>query len=169
VQAVWLLLVIIVAKMLATAFTVQSGGSAGLLIPSMMLGGVAGAATGRTLQLVGLFEGADISVFIVVGVASALVGMVGVPMAAIALSLEVFGPQYGPPTILACGLTYVLTLRLTVYERQLARGRPAMNEAEQSTDRLTVPWLPPSPSSSSLPVLSTPPPPPKKKPPRRRR
>lgn len=95
VRALWLLLLIIVGKMLATAFTVQSGGSAGLLFPSMMLGGVAGAATGRTLQLRGLYEGGDISVFIVVGVASARVGMVGVPMAAIAMSLEIFGPPYG--------------------------------------------------------------------------
>lgn len=59
----------------------------------------------------------DPSLFVVVGVASALVALVGVPMAAIAMSLELFGPQYGPPTILACGLTYVLTLRLSVYDR----------------------------------------------------
>ena len=162
VQAVWLLLLIIVAKMLATAFTVQSGGSAGLLIPSMMLGGVAGAATGRTLQMIGLYEGADVSVFIVVGVASALVGMVGVPMAAIAMSLEVFGPQYGPPTILACGLTYVLTLRLTVYERQLARGRDIVGEGSGRVALATpsstsiAPVV--APTSQRQAVISRPPP-----------
>lgn len=123
ITAIWLLLAVLVGKMVATGLTVQSGGSAGLLFPSMVMGGVAGAATGRILQVVGLFEGADISLFVVVGVASSLVGMVGVPMAAIALSLEVFGPQYGPPTILACGLTYVLTLRLSIYDLDEAPAR----------------------------------------------
>jgi CIC family chloride channel protein len=154
--AVGLLLVIVVAKMLATAFTVQSGGSAGLLFPSMVLGGTAGAATGRALQLLGLFEGQEVSLFIVVGVASALVGMVGVPMAAIALTLEVFGPAYGPPTILACGLTYVLTLRLSVYDRQEARGRAIDDTGE---DEITVPPVQasqvPTPAAPGAPTPPT--------------
>lgn len=116
--SVWILGVILVGRMLTTAFTIQSGGSAGLLIPSMFLGGVAGAATGSALQLVGIWPALDVQLFVVVGIASALVAMVGVPLAAIALVLEVFGPQYGPPTILACGLTYVVTLRLSVYEQR---------------------------------------------------
>lgn len=153
VTAVGLLLMIVVAKMLATAFTVQSGGSAGLLFPSMVLGGTAGAATGRALQLLGLFEGQEVSLFIVVGVASALVGMVGVPMAAIALTLEVFGPEYGPPTILACGLTYVLTLRLSIYDRQEVRGRAIEDTGE---DEATAP--PMQASQAPMPAPSTPPP-----------
>lgn len=151
VVAVELLVLIVVGKMVATGFTVQSGGSAGLLFPSMVLGGTSGAATGRLLQLLGFFDGQDVSLFIVVGVASALVGMVGVPMAAIALTLEVFGPQYGPPTILACGLTYVLTLRLSVYDRQEVRGRAVEDTGE---DEVTVP--PMAASQSTLPTLSTP-------------
>lgn len=115
---VWVLAVILLGRTLTTAFTVQSGGSAGLLIPSMFLGGVAGAATGGFLQWAGLWSGVDVHLFVVVGIASALVAMVGVPMAAIALVLEVFGPQYGPPAIFACGLTYVVTLRLSIYEQR---------------------------------------------------
>jgi CIC family chloride channel protein len=42
----------------------------------------------------------------------------GVPLAAIALVLEIFGTPYGPPAILAYGVTYVLTIRLTVYDSQ---------------------------------------------------
>lgn len=114
----WFLLLAVLAKMLTTGLTVQSGGSAGLLIPSMFLGGVSGAAMGRLLEVLGLFEGQDLAVFVVVGIASALVAMVGVPMAAIALVLEIFGTPYGPPAILACGVTYVLTLRLSVYGQE---------------------------------------------------
>ena len=88
--------------------------------------------------------------------------MVGVPMAAIAMSLEVFGPQYGPPTILACGLTYVLTLRLTVYERQLARGRDIVGEGSGRVALATpsstsiAPVV--APTSQRQAVISRPPP-----------
>ena len=37
-------------------------------------------------------------------------------------------PQYGPPAILACGVTYVLTLRLRVYEDQARSSDPAGDE-----------------------------------------
>ena len=57
-----------------------------------------------------------------------LVAMVGVPLAAIALVLEVFGAPYGPPAILACCVTYVLTLRLSVYEGQAMSPDPDADE-----------------------------------------
>ncbi|HSP79992.1 MAG TPA: chloride channel protein, partial [Myxococcaceae bacterium] len=91
---------------------------AGMLIPSMVLGGVSGAATARLLASVLGLASVDVRLFVVVGIASALVAVVGVPLAAIALVLEVFGSEYGPPAVLACGLTYVLTLRLTIYKEQ---------------------------------------------------
>jgi CIC family chloride channel protein len=124
----WLLLVAAIAKMVTTGFTVQSGGSAGMLIPSMFLGGVAGAMTLALLQRFGMLTGLDPSLFVVVGIASALVGMVGVPMASIALVLEVFGAAYGPPAIFACCVTYVLTLRLSVYEQQRKSPDPEADE-----------------------------------------
>lgn len=114
----WYLLLIVGGKLLTTGFTVQSGGSAGMLIPSMVLGGVSGAATAQLLASVTGTGPADVTVFVVVGIASALVAVVGVPLAAIALVLEVFGSAYGPPAVLACCVTYVLTLRLSVYNEQ---------------------------------------------------
>ncbi|AKQ69087.1 Chloride channel protein [Myxococcus hansupus] len=114
----WFLLLIVGGKLLTTGFTVQSGGSAGMLIPSMVLGGVSGAATAQLLASVVGAGSADVTVFVVVGIASALVAVVGVPLAAIALVLEVFGSAYGPPAVLACCVTYVLTLRLSVYNEQ---------------------------------------------------
>lgn len=129
----WFLLILLLAKMLTTGLTVQSGGSAGLLIPSMFLGGVSGAAMGRVLEGLGLFSGQDTAVFVVVGIASALVAMVGVPMAAIALVLEIFGTPYGPPAILACGVTYVLTLRLSVYGNQERSPDPTADEIGASS------------------------------------
>ena len=129
-SAWWFLLLIVVGKMLTTGFTLQSGGSAGMLIPSMVLGGVSGATTARFLAATGLMH-LDAGLFVVVGIASALVAVVGVPLAAIALVLEVFGSAYGPPAVLACGLTYVLTLRLRVYKEQPAEP-PAHASVEAS-------------------------------------
>ena len=106
----------------------RSGGSAGILVPAMYLGGVSGAATGRLLDLAGVAQGTAPQIFVVVGVASALVAVIGVPLAAIALVLEVFGPTYGPPAILACGVTYVLSLRLRIYKGQRMSADPDADE-----------------------------------------
>jgi len=134
----WFLVLIVVGKLLTTGFTIQSGGSAGMLIPSMVLGGVSGAATARLLASALGLASVDVRLFVVVGIASALVAVVGVPLAAIALVLEVFGSEYGPPAVLACGLTYVLTLRLTIYKEQ----------PRESADRPASPPLLPPPSPS---------------------
>src|SRR5690606_34965882 len=114
---VGLLVVVIVGKTLTTGLTLGGGGSAGLLVPSMYLGGASGALVAHLLNLAGL--GLDPALFAVVGVASSLVAVVGVPLAAIALVFEVFGKSFGPPAILACGITYLLTLKVKVYESQV--------------------------------------------------
>ncbi|GAB4568277.1 MAG: hypothetical protein Tsb0020_21550 [Haliangiales bacterium] len=115
----WFFLAAIIGKMLTTGFTISAGGSAGLLIPSMYLGGMSGALTATALAALGLVPASmEPAIFVVVGIASALVAVVGVPLAAIALVLEIFGPEFGPPAALACGVTYVLTLRIKVYGAQ---------------------------------------------------
>ena len=55
-----------------------------------------------------------------VGIASALVAVVGVPLAAIALVFEVFGRVFGPPAILACGLTFYRFDDGTIYLHEYA-------------------------------------------------
>lgn len=124
----YFLLIAIVGKMVTTGLTMRTGGSAGLLVPSMFLGGVSGALTAELLVQSGIAPGLDLASFVVVGIASALVAVVGVPLAAIALVLEVFGSAYGPPAILACGMTYVLTLRLRIYGHQRMSPDPDADE-----------------------------------------
>lgn len=126
--APWILALAVIGKMLTTGLTVGGGGSAGLLVPSMYFGGVSGALTATVLARLGLFPGLDPGLFAVVGIASALVAVVGVPLAAIALVLEVFGTHYGPPAILACGVTYLLTLRMRLYKNQRMSPNPVQDE-----------------------------------------
>jgi CIC family chloride channel protein len=124
----WVLALALLGKMATTSATVRTGGSAGLLVPSMFLGGVAGATTAQLLALTGILGSESVPLFVVVGIASSLVAVVGVPLAAIALVLEVFGASFGPPAVLACGLTYVLTLRLTIYRSQRRSPDPSADE-----------------------------------------
>ena len=99
-----------------------------MLIPSMYLGGVSGAFVAVMLNATGLMTDLDPGLFAVVGIASSLVAVIGVPLAAIALVLEVFGAPYGPPAILACGVTYLLTLKFTIYQTQRLSPDPEADE-----------------------------------------
>lgn len=138
---------LLLGKMLTTGFTIGSGGSAGMLIPAMFLGGVSGRFTAEALVMAGLAPaGIDPAIFVVVGISSALVAVIGVPLAAIALVLEVFGPTYGPPAALACGMTYVLTLRIKVYGAQRTAPDPDADETGETPEdqaRAKVTDIPP--------------------------
>ena len=72
----------------------------------------------------------DPALFVIVGISSSLVAVIGVPLASIALVLEVFGPAFGPPAIIASGITYLITLKIKIYSKQ--RSSPVPNEDERS-------------------------------------
>ncbi|MCP3689168.1 MAG: chloride channel protein [Gammaproteobacteria bacterium] len=114
-QLWWVLLLLILGKLLATAFTLVSGGSAGLLVPAMYIGAVTGAAVYQILFLLGYEPSGHISLYVVSGLSSALVAVAHVPLSAIALVLEVFGAAYGPPAIVACVFTYMLSRRYEMF------------------------------------------------------
>lgn len=128
----WMLLLILVGKVLTTGLMAAGGGSAGLLVPTMYVGGVSGALVAQLVNLTGWAQ-ADPALFAVVGVASSLVGVVGVPLAAIALVFEVFGKSFGPPAILAVGVTYLLTLRFKIYGAQRNSPSPDADETGART------------------------------------
>ena len=111
----WVLLILVLAKAFATGFTLMAGGSAGALVPSMFLGGILGASMFHLCTSLGYHTDADVSVFVIAGLASALVGIVQVPLAAIVFVMEVFGSVFGPPAIVACVITYKLARRWKLY------------------------------------------------------
>lgn len=111
----WVLILLVIAKAFATGFTLMAGGSAGSLVPAMFLGGISGAAIYQGMGAIGYHSSADAAVFVVAGLASALVAVVQVPLAAITLVMEVFGTAYGPPAIVACVLTYQFARKWRLY------------------------------------------------------
>lgn len=114
-QVWWILAILVVAKTFATGFTLMAGGSAGMLVPAMYLGGAMGALAHYVLIELGIPAGPDPALFMVAGIASALVAVAEVPLAAIAFVMEVFGAHFGPPAIVACVLTYLVAKRLRLY------------------------------------------------------
>jgi CIC family chloride channel protein len=114
-QTWWILLLAVVAKTFATASTLKSGGSVGMLIPSMYMGGLVGAAAFYLLGEIGLYAGSSVTVFVATGMAAALTSIAGVPLASIALVIEVFGAEYSPAACLACAVCFTVSRRFSLY------------------------------------------------------
>ena len=92
----WLLLTILVIRCAATAAAVAGGGVGGLFIPLV----VAGALTGSAIA--GIVNGADLSLFIVIGVAAFLGAGYRVPLAAVMFVAETTGrPSFVVPGLIA--------------------------------------------------------------------
>jgi CIC family chloride channel protein len=123
----WLVALALLGKTVTTGLTIAGRGSAGLLVPSMYLGGLAGALVAKLMNLAG-WAALDPALFVVVGIGSSLVAVSGVPLAAIALVFEVFGKAFGPPAIVACGVTYLVTLRIKIYKNQRSSPAPMADE-----------------------------------------
>ena len=124
----WLVLIVLLGKAVTTGLTLAGRGSAGMLVPSMFLGGVAGALVAKLVNLSGVVH-LDPALFTVVGIGSSLVAVIGVPLAAIALVFEVFGKAFGPPAIVACGVTYLVTLKIKIYKYQRSSPDPHADES----------------------------------------
>lgn len=84
----WLLLLLFVAKLLATSLTLGSGASGGIFSPSLFLGATLGAAFGAFMHM--LFPGLAINtaVFALAGMAAMVSGSTGAVMTAIAMAFE---------------------------------------------------------------------------------
>lgn len=124
-QVWWVLFLLVATKAVATGLTLGSGGSAGALVPAMFMGGLMGGGVYHLLNSLGYASSGDPALYVVAGLASALVAVVQVPLAAIAFVMEVFGATFGPPAIVSCVLTYMIAKRLRLY------AEPKKRKAEE--------------------------------------
>lgn len=107
-------------KILATSFTVGSGGSGGVFGPALVAGSALGAATG--LSLMRLFPMLDLhpGSFAMVGMAGFLAATVRVPIAAIIMVSEITGNhELLLPTMWVCGISYWIGNGWTLYRSQV--------------------------------------------------
>jgi CIC family chloride channel protein len=95
-RSAWVLLAMLVLRSLATSATVAAGGVGGLFIPLVVGGAITGALVG------GVFNRADLGLFIVIGVAAFLGAGYRVPLAAVMFVAETTGrPSFVIPGVIA--------------------------------------------------------------------
>ncbi len=104
-------LIALLAKMVATLTTIGSGGSAGLLVPSLFFGTMVASAFAH------LF-GYEPQMLIVPAMTATLVAIVNVPLAAILFAVEVFGSVYMVPALIMLIVTSILAHDRTIYRPQ---------------------------------------------------
>ena len=117
---VTILVVLPFLKVLATSFSVASGGSGGVFAPSLTIGGTLGIL--MWLLLKHLIPGYDVPAasFIIVGMMSFFAGVGKVPLATMLMISEMTGTyELLPPSLIAISLSYVLTGTHTIYESQV--------------------------------------------------
>ncbi|MBN2689888.1 MAG: chloride channel protein [Gammaproteobacteria bacterium] len=112
----WILFLLAFAKLLTMGFTYAAGGSVGLLIPAMYIGGVIGAAIYHVMPLLHIpVFSMNPSLFIIAGIASALVAVIEIPLATIAFVMEVFGAKFAAPAIVSVVICHLLAKRFKLY------------------------------------------------------
>lgn len=131
-----MLAVLVVAKIAATAFTVESGGSGGVFAPGIVIGGLLGAVLWGVLH--GVPHMPSLASFVIVGM-MAFLGSVGhVPLAVMVMIAEITGSyELLAPAMIAVGLAYVIIGRNTMYESQVLS--PAESPAHR--DKYSYPLL----------------------------
>lgn len=120
---IFLMLLMAVMKILATALTIGSGGSGGAFAPSLVIGGLAGGALGHifSAEFPSIIPPEQIPAFVLVGMAGFFTSVSKTPLAALFMVLEMtYGYGLLVPLMLVVALSYILTPRhVTNYPTQL--------------------------------------------------
>lgn len=98
-----LLAFLLVAKIVATCFTLTSGGSGGIIAPSLFLGAITGALLGQLISPLGWNAGMPPGFFALIGMGAVLAAVVHAPLAGILILMEVTRQEeLVLPAMLAC-------------------------------------------------------------------
>jgi CIC family chloride channel protein len=115
-----LLLFLGVAKLIATSFTIGTGGSAGDFGPSLVLGGLFGGAFGRAAAVLLHDPSIDPGAFALVGMGTFYGGIAHVPVSSLIMVSELAGSyDLLVPLMLAEGIAFVALRRKFLYTAQV--------------------------------------------------
>lgn len=112
----WFLILVVVGRMFTTALSSAGAGSVGLFLPSALLGGLTGGITTLMINHIQLIGSFDPVLPVVAGICAAIVAVIRVPLAAIALVIEIFGFEYTPIAVLSSAIAFLVTQKLSVYK-----------------------------------------------------
>lgn len=137
-HGVEVLFVLCVLKLLASSFTIGSGGSAGDFAPSLVIGGLLGGAFGRAVQIVTGDHTIDPGAFALVGMGTLFGGVGHVPLSSMVLVCEMAGSyDLIVPLMLAEGIAFVALRRHHLYHAQPV-GRSSLAESARAQQSLLV-------------------------------
>ncbi len=118
---------LILPKMIATALTVSSGGSGGLLVPSLFIGGLIGGTLGHLSQMAFAAAGypelaPDLTTCVLIGMGSFYAGIGKIPLAASVIVCEIAGVDYSILIpLLVCSIVHIAiqSPSVSLYEEQV--------------------------------------------------
>jgi CIC family chloride channel protein len=132
------MMILVPAKILATSFTIGSGGSGGVFAPSLVIGSMVGGAFGQILVHVFPDTVSQPGSYALVGMGALLAGIAKVPIAAIVMVSEMAG-NYNllAPMMVASTISYLLSGKWTIYEHQVeSRASSPAHRREMTVDVL---------------------------------
>ncbi len=136
------LLVLLLAKILATSLTIGIGGSGGVFAPSLFIGAMLGAAYGQTLHYVAPGVAGAPGAYALIGMGAVFAGAARAPITAVIIMFELTG-DYAiilplmAAIVLATGLSHLLTGD-SIYTLKLRRRGVDLDAPVQSTPRAVV-------------------------------
>jgi len=119
-MSVTLLVIIVVAKIFATSFTICSGGSAGTFAPTMVIGASVGGVIGLILHKYVPVLASTPGTYAIVGMAGILSGLAKTPLSAIIMVSELTGNyQLIVPAMWVSTLSFLLLRKVKFYKSQM--------------------------------------------------
>jgi len=118
--AFWVMLILPFAKMLATSFSISSGGSGGIFGPTIVIGGIFGALFAYTASYFFPSLGITPEPLVVVGMAGYISAVAKVPLAGLIMTMEMTG-GYGliVPALVVIIFGLLTSGNVTIYEKQV--------------------------------------------------
>jgi CIC family chloride channel protein len=116
-----LMISIALAKIVATSFTISSGGSGGVFAPSLMIGAMIGGAFGQISYTLFPTIISEPATFVLVGMGGFFAGVAKVPIASLIMVCEM-GRSYGllAPLMMVSAIAYLIIPRsLSIYQNQV--------------------------------------------------
>ncbi|MCP4900750.1 MAG: chloride channel protein [bacterium] len=115
-----LLILLVPAKILATACTISSGGSGGVFAPSLVIGGMTGAVFAAAMEQLFPAIAPPMSACVLVGMGGFFAGVAKVPIASLIMVAEMSG-SYSllVPMMLVVSVSFLLTRGVSIYEAQV--------------------------------------------------
>jgi len=118
--ALWVMLIVAFAKIIATSLTISSGGSGGVFAPSLVIGAMLGGAFGASAELLFPAMVHDPRAYVLIGMAGFFSGVSNTPIATLIMVSELTG-NYGliAPLMLVCTVAMIVYPRNSIYQKQV--------------------------------------------------